>query len=94
MGIATLTALYAYLVSINLCTVVAYGVDKFMATRRKQRISEKTLHLLALGGGTPGAIASQLIFRHKTRKRKFQLITFTIVALQVAALATYCIYLK
>jgi len=80
-GATELKLFYAYLACINLTTLLVYGFDKFMAIRRKRRISEKTLHLLPLGGGTLGAIASQLIFRHKTRKKKFQLITFTIVAL-------------
>lgn len=85
---------YAYLVCINLTTFVVYGFDKFMAVRRKRRISEKTLHLLALAGGTPAAFTGQLAFRHKTRKRKFQFITIATAALQVTAIAVYYVYIK
>ena len=63
--------------ALSLMTFFAYGWDKSSARHGKWRTAESTLHLLALCGGWPGALAAQHYFRHKTRKHKF-LITFWI----------------
>jgi uncharacterized membrane protein YsdA (DUF1294 family) len=62
----------------SIITFIAYGLDKFFATRsarsglRRMRIAEQTLHLFELLGGWPGALIAQRIFRHKTSKRSYQ----------------------
>ena len=71
-----------YLLFINVLTLCVYGLDKFRARRGAWRVRESTLHLLALAGGTLGALAGQLIFRHKTRDRRFRLVFGMIVVLQ------------
>jgi uncharacterized membrane protein YsdA (DUF1294 family) len=58
---------------LSIVTFAAYGWDKLAARRGTLRISEGTLHLLALAGGWPGGLAGQLLFHHKTRKNTFQL---------------------
>ena len=60
-----------YLAAINLVTWIAYGLDKGRAKSGKWRIPERTLLLLSLAGGSLGALAAMLMFRHKTRKAKF-----------------------
>ena len=60
-----------YLAAINFTTWVAYGLDKGSAKSGKWRIPERTLLLLALVGGSLGALAGMIMFRHKTRKPKF-----------------------
>lgn len=60
-----------YLSVINFTTWAAYGLDKGRAKSGKWRIPERTLLLLALIGGSPGALAGMIMFRHKTRKPKF-----------------------
>ena len=40
--------------------------------RQRRRIPENTLLLTAALGGTPGAIAGMLLFRHKTRHWQFR----------------------
>jgi uncharacterized membrane protein YsdA (DUF1294 family) len=50
-----------------------YGIDKRAAVARQHRIPERTLLLVGLLGGWPGAFVAQRCFRHKTRKRVFQL---------------------
>jgi uncharacterized membrane protein YsdA (DUF1294 family) len=57
---------------LSIITFIAYGFDKLAARRGVGRISERNLHLLALCGGWPGALAGQLFFRHKSRKTSFQ----------------------
>ena len=49
--------LWLYLLLINLVALVVYGVDKRRAKKGQWRISEKTLFLLPLAGGSVGAIA-------------------------------------
>jgi uncharacterized membrane protein YsdA (DUF1294 family) len=51
---------------------IVYGFDKLVARRGGKRVRERTLHLLALCGGWPGALAGQWVFRHKRRNRTFQ----------------------
>ena len=60
-----------YLAAINFTTWVVYGLDKGRAKSGKWRIPERTLLLLALAGGSLGAPAGMIMFRHKTRKPKF-----------------------
>lgn len=72
-----------FLIGINIVTFLAYGLDKKSATRKGWRVPEKTLHLLALFGGTGGAYAGQRYFRHKTKKGSFQSVFLGIVILHV-----------
>ena len=60
-----------YLIVINIVTWIAFGLDKWKAKSGKWRIPERTLLLLALAGGSLGALAGMIMFRHKTRKPKF-----------------------
>ena len=65
--------LWLYLLLINLVALVVYGVDKRRAKKGKWRISEKTLFLVALIGGSVGAIAGMYLFRHKTKHWYFRI---------------------
>jgi len=58
---------------LNAITLIAFGVDKYLARTNRHRISEKSLLTLALIGGSIGAITAQRMFRHKTRKFKYVL---------------------
>jgi len=62
---------YSYLV-LSVFTLLVYGKDKWAAKRQWRRTPEKTLHLLALIGGWPGAVLGQKLFRHKTQKHSFR----------------------
>lgn len=57
---------------LTVVTFAAYGFDKRRAKKEGDRIPEKTLHILSLLGGWPGAIAGQKLFHHKTVKRRFR----------------------
>ena len=56
---------------VNLITFLLFGVDKLRAGAGASRVSEGTLLMWALCGGTIGAYAGRALFRHKTRKQPF-----------------------
>jgi uncharacterized membrane protein YsdA (DUF1294 family) len=71
---------------INLATMALYGYDKSIAGGRSLRVPEAVLHLLAFVGGSPAALLSQVLFRHKTVKASFRRMFWLIVVLQLALL--------
>ena len=60
-----------YLIAVNVAAWIMYGLDKWKARSGKWRISERTLLIVALIGGSVGALTGMLMFRHKTKKPKF-----------------------
>jgi uncharacterized membrane protein YsdA (DUF1294 family) len=60
--------------AVNLVTFLAYYFDKNAAIHHRQRTSEFTLLALGALGGWPAGYLAQQLFRHKTKKIKFQLI--------------------
>lgn len=77
---------YGY-VAMSIITFIVYTIDKSAAQFGRWRIREATLHILALGGGWPGAAAAQQVLRHKSRKRSFRVVFWLTVVLNAAALA-------
>ncbi|MBQ7720632.1 MAG: DUF1294 domain-containing protein [Clostridia bacterium] len=63
--------LYIYLAAANIVSFVMFGIDKSRAKRRAWRISEAALLISAAVGGSVGAIAGMIVFRHKTKHLKF-----------------------
>ena len=62
-----------YLLIINLIGLLIMYFDKKKAKYGRWRIPEKTLLIIALVGGSIGAISGMYLFRHKTQKLKFTL---------------------
>ena len=62
------------MIAINVFSFIIYGFDKFQAIVQKRRIPEKGLLILASIGGCFGAFLGMIIFHHKVRKRKFQIL--------------------
>ncbi len=75
----------AYLVA-SLLTFMAYALDKSAAQSGQWRTQERTLFLMGLVGGWPGAVFAQQIFRHKSNKRDFQAIFWLTVIANAGAL--------
>ncbi len=75
--------LYAGLSAI---TFMAYALDKSAASSGAWRTPEKTLHLLALAGGWPGALLAQQFLRHKSSKQSFRQVFWATALLNVGAL--------
>jgi uncharacterized membrane protein YsdA (DUF1294 family) len=71
---------------VSLLTYLAYAKDKKAATKGQWRVSEKTLHLLSLFFGWPGAMIAQERLRHKTKKLSFRVIFWVTVLLNVAVI--------
>ena len=89
MSINTLHSCLAYcLFAINAITFVVYGIDKYKAKKAKWRISEATLLLLAVLGGSIGARMGMKVWRHKTMHKKFKYGIPAILLIQIA-LMTY-----
>lgn len=63
----------AYLVVVNVISVITCVVDKFKAQRGSWRISEKTLFILSFLGGAFGMYLTMRAIRHKTLKRRFMM---------------------
>ena len=70
---------YQYIIVINIITFIIYGLDKLFAIKNTRRISEFTLLLLSIIGGSIGGIIAMYLFHHKTRKIKF--IIFNIIGI-------------
>jgi uncharacterized membrane protein YsdA (DUF1294 family) len=65
-----------YLVIINFLALTTMWWDKRKARNDGWRISEATLLIMGFIGGSIGLIIGMFGFRHKTKKRMFQAITF------------------
>ena len=59
--------LILYLITINIAGFAIMGIDKRKAVKRRWRVRESTLFLIALIGGSAGSIVGMRIFHHKTR---------------------------
>ena len=77
-----------YLFAINIATFFLYGIDKYKAKKNQWRISEATLLLMAVIGGSIGAWVGMRIWHHKTMHKKFKYGIPVIIIFQVA-LAVY-----
>ena len=65
-------ALIYYLMVINIVTFLAYGIDKIKAKQGSWRISEATLLIFAVIGGSIGALLGMQVWHHKTMHKKFK----------------------
>ena len=65
-------ALLYYIIGINVLAFLVYGIDKVKAKQKKWRISETTLLLLAVIGGSIGAWFGMKVWHHKTMHKKFK----------------------
>ena len=80
--------LAVWVVLVNLAAFLAFGLDKWKAKRKEKkasvrRVSEKTLFLSAVLGGSVGAIAGMYLFHHKTRHWYFRYGLPALLALQI-----------
>ena len=72
-----------YLVGINLISFIIMIVDKIKAIKKRSRISEKSLFILSLFGGSIGVLVGMYTIRHKTKKIKFYIGIPLILIIQI-----------
>ena len=80
-----------YLVVINIIGLLVMYIDKKKARFGRWRISEKTLLIIALLGGSIGTITGMYWFRHKTQKIKFTLGFPTILISEIIIITYFLI---
>ncbi len=77
--------LILYLIVINIVAFLAYGADKQKAKEKKWRTPESVLLMLAVLGGSIGALLGMKVFHHKTKHPKFFIGVPAILILQIIA---------
>lgn len=86
------SCLVCYLLAINAVTFIVYGIDKYKAKNAKWRISEATLLLLAVLGGSVGAWVGMKAWHHKTMHKKFKYGIPAILLIQIVLMA--CLHMN
>lgn len=86
MNANLLAVLTAWYLTLSLATFVVYARDKAAARRLAWRTPERTLHLMALLGGWPGAWYAQRRLRHKSSKSSFRAVFRVTLIANLAAL--------
>lgn len=84
-GRLPVAVLALYLVASSVA-FISYALDKAAASNNQWRTKESTLHLFALLGGWPGALAAQRLLRHKSVKASFQTVFWVTVLLNCGVL--------
>ena len=77
-----------YLLAVNITSFLLYGIYKYKAKKGRWRISEITLLLMAVIGGSIGAWGGMRIWHQKTMHKMFKYGIPVIIIFQVA-LAVY-----
>ncbi len=92
--LALFTIFYQYassvLILVYLLVMFSLGVgftlyDKLSALKRKSRVPEKTLFLIAVLGGSLPMYVTMLTVSHKTRHKRFMIGLPCIIIVQIAA---------
>lgn len=65
---------------------VLYAKDKAAAKAGAWRVSENTLHVVAVLFGWPGALVAQERLRHKTKKQSFRVVFWLSVLVNVSGI--------
>ena len=80
-----------YFILINVVTFFLFGIDKWKAKKGRWRISEATLLIFAVIGGSIGAWLGMKTWHHKTMHKKFKYGIPLIIVAQIAiALLASC----
>ena len=85
---------YLILAYFAIITIVAFalmGIDKHKAKKGAFRISEASLFITALMGGSIGSMAGMLVFHHKTNHWYFQAFMPLITLAQVTGVLIWAL---
>lgn len=78
------------LVALNVSVYLVMMIDKFQATQSSRRLSERSLFIMTLLGGSIGMVSAMYSLHHKNRKTSFQMVVWGVVLIQLIIL--YLIY--
>ena len=73
----------AYLLFIQIIAIAVTVSDKERSIKRKRRISENSLMLVAILGGSVSMYITMIFIRHKTKHLKFMLCLPLITVVQI-----------
>lgn len=73
-----------YLLEINLVALLLCAIDKVCARKNEWRVPEATLLLSAVLGGSGGLLLGMMLFRHKTKHKRFRIGVPLILLVQVS----------
>ncbi|MEL0634463.1 DUF1294 domain-containing protein [Pseudoalteromonas carrageenovora] len=80
-----------YVSVLSVITFTMYAWDKRQAKqsayKKVNRTSERALQLLSLFGGWPGALIAQQWLRHKSQKRRFIMVLWMCIIMNVSWIA-------
>ena len=82
-----------YFLVISLITAIVTAIDKHKAKKGAFRISEATLFLLAVIGGSLSEYLTMRAIRHKTLHKRFMIGLPLIMLLQLVAIILSAIYI-
>lgn len=82
--------LIIYIIVINLIGFFIMGADKSRAKRKRWRVAEKKLFLIALLFGSIGILVGMYVFHHKTRHLSFRLGIPAILTAQLLIAGLLC----
>ena len=71
MEVIVMKYLLCYLFVLNFIGIIVYGIDKFKASKALTRTRESILLFIGFLGGCLGSLIGMIIFKHKTKKKKF-----------------------
>lgn len=91
---ASFYLIWAWLIAVNVTAFSTFGYDKAVAGSKRPRVPEIILLALTFVGGTVGAILGRIVFRHKTIKASFTLKFWLVIAVQVALIVLYVLYIE
>ena len=84
---------WIYIGVISIVGFILPAVDKVKAQRGKWRISEKSLFIVSVLGGSVAMYISMRLFHHKTKHKRFMIGIPVIIVLQLAAVFTVWYFL-
>lgn len=85
-------AVWIYLGAVNVTAFVLFGADKLAAKMHWRRISERTLIMSAIIGGSVGASFGMEMFHHKTKHKKFSVGLPLILVLHICIALFWFLY--
>lgn len=79
----------AYLIIVNILSLLLMKIDKTKSIKRKERIPEIVLITISFLGGSIGSIIGMYLFHHKTQKLKFQILIPVSLVLTIIVILNY-----